>query len=165
LAEDHPKMQGPDPFSDIRHFYRQLDRLLPHPPQANPCGTCGECCKYLFYLAGYEFAYLARCVKEATGEIPVAFRVSRNSGEDNRLGGAYAGCPLYRPGQGCLGYQGRPYACRVMGAWWPVTTLPYEECIYANPRIYSRLEDLPLWDDYVGILRRHPSLPGYLDHP
>lgn len=154
-----------DAWADIKEFYRCLDEALPHSDAANPCGECGDCCRYLFYLSGYEFAYLAQALTQAKTEAPVVFRVSRTPAEDPRLGEGPPACPLYRPDQGCLAYAARPYACRVMGTWWPNTTPYLEGCVYQNAQVYSRLEELPLWEEYVALLRRHPSFPGYLDLP
>ncbi|GEM_PF-1600394 len=156
-----------DPFSDLREFYRRLDEILPGPDLpadqgSNPCGTCGDCCRWFFYLSRHEWDYLTQEL-EARGEADLArFRVAVTPDQDERLGLPEWRCPLYVQGRGCGVYDRRPLACRLAGPYLPVLSRLPDHCIFTRPIRYSTVEEIPLWEEYVRVLRRHPSPPGYL---
>lgn len=156
-----------DPFSDLREFYRRLDEILPRPdlsagPGSNPCGSCGDCCRWFFYLSRHEWDFLASGLEDL-GEPDLArFQVANTPEQDERLGLPEWRCPLYREGQGCLVYHHRPLACRLAGPHLPVLSKLPDHCIFTRPIRYSTVEEIPLWEEYVRVLRRHPSPPGYL---
>ena len=85
--------------------------------------------------------------------------------EDERLGFAEWRCPLYAEGSGCTVYEARPLACRLAGPYLPEQSRLPAWCIFTRPRRYSTVEEIPLWGEYVRVLRRHPSPPGYLAPP
>ena len=156
-----------DRFSDLREFYRRLDEILPGPDLpaeagSNPCGTCGDCCRWFFYLSRHEWDYLAQDL-ETRGEADLArFRVAVTPDQDERLGLPEWRCPLYVPGQGCGVYDRRPLACRLAGPYLPTLSRLPDHCIFIRPIRYATVEEIPLWEEYVRVLRRHPSPPGYL---
>jgi hypothetical protein len=48
-----------------------------------------------------------------------------------------------------------------MGPYVPYNSDLIDGCVYMHPVIYRTVEEIPLWDEYVAVLRRHPSPPGY----
>ena len=158
-----------DPFADLREFYRRLDEILPTPdPTAqnsgtNPCGTCGDCCRWFFYLSRHEWKYLEQAL-EQQGRAGVArFQVALSPDQDQRLGRCSEWlCPLHQEGLGCTVYEARPLACRLAGPYLPALSRLPEHCIFPRPIRYATVEEIPLWEEYVRVLRRHPSPPGYL---
>ncbi len=156
-----------DPFSDLREFYRRLDEILPGPDlptaaDSNPCGSCGDCCRWFFYLSRHEWDYLAHDLAERGLAGLAHFRVALTAEQDERLQFDEWRCPLYQVGQGCRVYAARPLACRLAGPYLPVQSRLPSHCIFQAPRRYSTVEEIPLWEEYVRVLRRHPSPPGYM---
>ena len=156
-----------DPFSDLREFYRRLDEILPGPDipasqDSNPCGACGDCCRWFFYLSQHEWDYIAQALAERGLTGLARFRVAVTPEQDERLQFSEWRCPLYQAGQGCLTYQARPLACRLAGPYLPVLSKLPSHCIFQQPIRYATVEEIPLWDEYVRVLRRHPSPPGYM---
>jgi hypothetical protein len=159
LPEDLVTMAGH--FSDIIQFYEKLSALLPRPSGENPCGECRECCTYLFYLSEYEFQFLDQCLREKTVALSLSFIPLKPSALDPRFACDRWLCPLLRDDGGCHAYEARPLACRLMGPYLPHNSDAISGCIYRNPIVYSTVEEIPLWDEYVRLLRKHPTPPGY----
>jgi len=149
------------PFLDIIKFYEGLTTFLPERDRENPCGGCKECCRYLFYLSRYEFDYLIYSLGRGGEEVHLQFVPLLPGKEDPRCAMEESLCPLYREPGGCRAYEGRPLACRLMGPYVPLDSELITSCIYKEPVIYSTVEEIPLWNEFTRILRRHPSLPGY----
>jgi CRISPR/Cas system-associated endonuclease Cas3-HD len=63
--------------------------------------------------------------------------------------------------RGCCAYEGRPLACRLMGAYVPHNNTLIQDCVYKNPVVYTKVEEIPLWNDFMKLMRKYPSPPGY----
>lgn len=165
-------------FEEIREFYRRLDEVLPGPDKppvppevtggrtgcaGNLCGSCGECCRWFFYLSRHEYDYLEHYLKHRGQPVPSRFRVAVTPEQDHRLQHSEWRCPLYREGVGCTVYEARPLACRLAGPYLPRASRLPPWCVFTRPVRYSTVEEIPLWEQYVRLLRRHPGPPGYID--
>lgn len=148
-------------FSDIIDFYSRLDKVIPREEGENPCGNCFECCRYLFYFSRYEFDYLKYFLRIKTDELSIKFVRLLPGESDPRFNEKNWACPLLNERTGCIVYEARPLPCRMMGPYLPYNSKKIDNCIYNNPVVYEFAEEIPLWDDFVRILKRHPSPPGY----
>jgi Fe-S-cluster containining protein len=73
-----------------------------------------------------------------------------------------AHCPLFEPGKGCMAYEVRPLACRMFGPMHPRATPLPEPCVFIESKACESVQDIPLWEEYAEVIRRHrPSPPGY----
>lgn len=148
-------------FSDLAHFYDRLDSVLPALQGENPCGSCLECCRYLFYLSKYEFDFLNHSLAQKNSPFSLAFVTLLPDARDPRFSQQGSICPLWEENTGCHAYMARPLACRLMGAYVPYNSDLIPHCVYRHPVVYHHVNEIPLWDDFVKILRKYPSPPGY----
>lgn len=131
-------------------------------PAPNACGSCGDCCRWFFYLSRHEWDYIAHTLQEQGRQGVAHFRVALTPEQDERLQFAEWRCPLYREGQGCTVYEARPLACRLAGPYLPEHSKLPGHCIFPRPIRYSTVDGIPLWPEYVKVLRRNPTPPGYI---
>ncbi|MGV8123488.1 MAG: YkgJ family cysteine cluster protein [Candidatus Xenobiia bacterium LiM19] len=150
-------------FRDLADFYMHLSSRLLKPESSNPCKSCVECCKYLFYLSRYEFEYLASAASLKDRSISLVFVPLLPGQDDPRFAHNDHCCPLLTE-DGCLAYEFRPLPCRLMGPYVPYNSDLISGCVYTHPVIYRNVEEIPLWDEYTAVLRRHPSPPGFFIH-
>ena len=131
--------------------------------EGNACGTCFECCRYNFYLSKHEFDYVEAWLTDAWGSVLEFVATPRPGRHPRRFTppDLEYRCPLYADGIGCTVYEARPLACRLMGPYLPHHSKLPAWCVFENPTVYSTVDEMPGWNDYVSVLRRHPSPPGY----
>ncbi|MBM3460778.1 MAG: YkgJ family cysteine cluster protein [Armatimonadetes bacterium] len=161
-------------FKDLRGFYGRLDAHLQRtrPPRqegsANACGTCLECCKYNFYLSRHEYDLIEAHLLETRGESPIRWVNCSTNIQDARRHRPFDPeyrCPLYDMEKGgCSVYEVRPLACRTLGPMLPCHSKLPDWCVYDQPKVYERAEEIPLWDQFLRIIHAHGGASrGYFE--
>lgn len=148
-------------FEDLKNFYKKLDECL-NIPFDNPCSHCpAVCCNFSLYLSRYEFECIQDYIKENKIGIPLEFISEKDFGKNLRTQIEGWICPLYQKDKGCIVYSVRPWSCRLFPHYVPDHTKLPLHCVYKSPITYSDPEVVPLWEDYIKVMRANPTPLGY----
>jgi len=127
--------------------------------------TCFECCKYYFYLSRHEFDCIEEYLIEKHGRSPIRWVNCSTNIQDARRSQPIPvdyRCPLYEEGVGCTVYEVRPVACRSLGPMLPYHSRLPEWCVYPQPTVYQKADEIPHWQDFLRIFHEQgASSRGY----
>lgn len=150
-------------FDDLGHLYDDFKaRAATLPAPRGSCAGCGHCCTsppLYMTCSDLEYAYAMEAVRLQGRTLPVHFEEAL---PDRRHAFKSWTCPLYSHAVGCTVYSHRPFACRVFGPYSRMH-IEWDFCAYKDTaREYSDAHDVPLFDEYVALLKKYPSHRGYV---
>lgn len=154
-------------LKSVLDYFKYLDNHLKEmTPPGISCGECYKCCRYpYFYMTLHEpeSFLIEEYLRQNNIPIRVHFEPMTTARLDKRVYYKNWVCPFYRGSVGgCIIYPVRPFSCRIYGTyrgqWGKI-----EGCVYEDPVVFDSVEDLPVWEEYMKMLRNFDTARhGYI---